>query len=121
MSMYATWQNHMSNNVMIMDVNSAFIYGNARRDIYIELPPEDKMSKHSNLMAKLNKAMYGTRDAPQIWQEVVEERMHELGFKVSVLHPSVYLHAVNHICVLAHVDDFFALELNRTCCGCTPS
>jgi hypothetical protein len=33
--------------------------------------------------------MYGTRDAPQIWREVVAEVMMRLGFKASLHHPSI--------------------------------
>jgi hypothetical protein len=50
--------------------------------------------------------MYGTRDAPQIWQEVVAEVMMRLGFKASLHHPSIYFHLEREIRVIAHVDDF---------------
>jgi hypothetical protein len=54
----------------------------------------------------LEKTMYGTRDAPQIWQEVVAEVMGRLRFKASLHHPSIYYHAERDIRVIAHVDDF---------------
>ena len=53
--------------------------------------------------------MYGTRDAPQIWQEVVESKMKSLDFQASGLHPSVYCHHKRGIILLAHVDDFLCM------------
>ena len=90
---------------MLLDVKCAFLYGYVKRDIYIELPPEDAAYK-SGMVGKLVKAMYGTRDAPLIWQETVEANMQSLGFLPSKLHPSVYFHRERGLRVLAHVDDF---------------
>ena len=36
--------------------------------MYIELPSEDPMSEGGHMVGKLDKAMYGTRDAPAAWQ-----------------------------------------------------
>ena len=54
--------------LMVMDVKCAFLYGKMRRNIYIELPTQDERYGDKNLVGKLVKAMYGTRDAPQIWE-----------------------------------------------------
>ena len=66
LSIFASSDNHLTNKIMILDVKGAFLYGDAKRDIYIELPPEDNHSYTGNYLGKLIKAMYGTRDAPQI-------------------------------------------------------
>ena len=50
--------------------------------------------------------MYGTRDAPQIWQEEVEKAMRNLGFELSILHSSVFYHRIRNVIVVIHVDDF---------------
>ena len=54
----------------------------------------------------LKKAMYGTRDAPQIWQKEVQRTMESFGFTMSVLQPSVYYHREKDMIVVVHVDDF---------------
>ena len=41
------------------------------RKIYIRLPPEDPRASDPEVVGKLEKAMYGTRDAPMIWQREV--------------------------------------------------
>jgi hypothetical protein len=93
--------------IMILDVKCAFLYGDIRREVFIELPPEDPRSRTGDLIGRLKKAMYGTRDAPQIWGELVTEIMIELGFYESLLHPGLYYHASRGIRVMTHVDDFF--------------
>ena len=54
----------------------------------------------------LQKAMYGTRDAPQIWAKEVQKVMEELGFVFSMFQPSVYYHPSKDLIVVVHVDDF---------------
>lgn len=54
----------------------------------------------------LRRSMYGTRDAPQVWQGEVEKQMKELQFLPSVLHPSLYWCEQRELRVKAHVDDF---------------
>jgi hypothetical protein len=95
-------------HVSIVDVKCAFLYGWARRKVYIELPSRDPESG-KNLVGQLLKAMYGTRDAPQIWQEVVKKKMVSIGFVTSSLHAGVYRHANRMLIVVIHVDDFLSI------------
>ena len=46
-----------------MDIKKAFLYGKISKNVYIELPAEDPMSEGGHFVGKLDKAMYGTRDA----------------------------------------------------------
>ena len=91
--------------LMLLDVKKAFLYGHIRRNVYIELPDEDPMSKSGELVGKLDKAMYGTRDAPAMWQEHLEGTFKEARFTPSKVAPCVYFHPELHVCAVAHVDD----------------
>ena len=51
-------------SIMLADVKRAFLYGDARRSLYVELPREDPLSASGRYVGKLERAMYGTRDAP---------------------------------------------------------
>ena len=76
---------------MMLDIKSAFLYGDAERNIYIEVPHRDpNTGKH--LVGKLLKAMYGTRDAPKIWSKTVKRMMIKMGFQPSMVQPSLYIH-----------------------------
>ena len=92
--------------LMVLDVKCAFLYGKIVRPVYIELPGQDPMSLDPFVVGKLEKAMYGTRDAPQIWQGEVRKVMKKLGFEVSLREPSLYHHKERDMDVVAHVDDF---------------
>ena len=94
--------------IMVMDVKCAFLYGEIRRNVYIELPHTDPRYGDGSVVGKLKKAMYGTRDAPQIWSQVVQEAMESLGYKQSAFQPAVYYHPELDVIVVVHVDDFLA-------------
>ena len=57
-------------------------------------------------MGLLNKAMYGLRDAPQVWQEEVRHILGGMGFTESVISPCVFVNRRAKIRLVAHVDDF---------------
>ena len=92
--------------IMVMDVKCAFLYGDMRRNVYIELPHTDPRYGDENVVGKLKKSMYGTRDAPQIWAEHVRATLEGLGYRQSVYQPSVYFHPGKSVFIVVHVDDF---------------
>ena len=92
---------------LVLDVKRAFLYGHARRRIYIKLPPEDRRGRFGEVVGRLLRSMYGTRDAPMIWQAEVRKAMLELGFRQSVCQPCVYFHDARGMVAITHVDDFF--------------
>jgi hypothetical protein len=61
-----------------VDVRRAYFHAAARRDLYVELPEEDR---EEGMCGKLNKAMYGTRDAAQNWEYEYVEFLEGIGFK----------------------------------------
>ena len=101
----STGQEH-GKRLMVLDVKRAFLHGDIQRPVYIRLPAEDPKSCVPGLLGKLRKAMYGTRDAPAVWQKVVKEAMLSLGFVCSSSNPSVFRHELRDILVVTHVDDF---------------
>ena len=65
--------------ILLMDIKNAFLCGKISRSVYIELPAEDPMTEGRHLVGKLDKAMYGTRDALAEWQAELERTMIKLG------------------------------------------
>ena len=82
------------------------LYGKIRWRGYIELHRQDRGSDDGFLVGILGRAMYGTRAAPQIWQEEVRKAMKHLGFESRALHSSLFYHRVRNVTVVFHVDDF---------------
>ena len=60
-----------------IDIRRAFFQALAKRNVYVELPEEDSQP---GMCGKLNKAMYGTRDAAQNWEYAYAEFMESIGF-----------------------------------------
>ena len=70
-SLWATKRKSCHNQPLklgLWDISRAHFYGTPKRKIYIELPPEDEASKDGQTCGLLVKSMYGTQDAPNIWQ-----------------------------------------------------
>ena len=72
----------------------------------IELSRRDSWSKDGKWVGKLERALYGTRDAPQIWQQEVSDSLTKLKFHRSVYQPGVFVHKTWNVAVYIHVDDF---------------
>ena len=89
---------------MVLDVKRAFLYGKARRDIYIKLPPEDP-KYGTGVVGKLERSLYGTRDAPQIWQDELKGTMEQLGYTSCVSQPVVFIHPSTGVKAIAHLED----------------
>ena len=63
---------------MSLDVRCAFLYAEAQRTIYIELPVQDEQYG-TGKVGVLRKAMCGTRGAPQLWGKEVRKTMESIG------------------------------------------
>ena len=50
--------------------------------------------------------MYGTRDAPAVWQRKVKQMLLQRGFVCSKSVACLYLHPQTDVQIVAHVDDF---------------
>ena len=74
---------------MVADVKCAFFYGRTKRSIYIWLPPEDPEYSIGSL-GKLEKSMYGARDAPQVWQDEVRSTMKDMQLLGCSTQPGIY-------------------------------
>ena len=77
--------------------------------MYIELPAEDPMSEEGDLVGKLDKAMYGTRDAPAEWQAELEKTMFKLVFRQVVSTPCLYYHSSLDVLDVGHADDLMCV------------
>jgi hypothetical protein len=66
--------------LMALDFKRAFLYGQVERELYIEIPAEDERTKGRDVVGRLKRSMYGTQDAPAVWQRVVGQMLRGRGF-----------------------------------------
>eukprot|EP00435_Cladocopium_sp_Y103_P033093 s1902_g8.t1 len=91
------------------DVSRAHFLGKAARDIFVELPEEDKVHPEDEgpMMGKLLRSMYGTQDASQIFQKDYQSWLKDKGASFSALCPAVF--KMKGMIGLVHGDDFLVV------------
>ena len=91
----------------MLDVLCAFLHADIKRRVCIELPTEDPASINGNMVGTLEKALNGTRDAPQAWQDELSRTLAEIGLTTSARSPRLYFHERLEVAMDAHVDELF--------------
>nr|GEX82767.1 ribonuclease H-like domain-containing protein [Tanacetum cinerariifolium] len=77
-----------------LDVNSAFLYGDLNKDIYMSLPLGFECAD-KNKVCKLNKALYALNQTPRQWNAKLTTVLVEHGFVQSKYDYSLYLKHTN--------------------------
>ena len=77
--------------VMINDISRAFFHAKVERDVYVELPEEDRKPGEEHLCGKLRFSMYGTRDAAQNWYKEYSQQLVKIGFTQGIASPMHFL------------------------------
>ena len=63
----------------------------------------------SNIVGRLKKCIYGTRDAGAIWESSYGDALIEMGFAQGKASPCCFFHAGWNVSVVVHGDDFTTL------------
>ena len=77
--------------VMVNDASMAFPHATVKRNVYVELPDEDKGKGDERRCAKLEYSMYGTRDAAINWHDEYSQQLVANGFAQGRATPCVFL------------------------------
>ncbi|KAG7564160.1 Integrase catalytic core [Arabidopsis suecica] len=92
-----------------LDVKTAFLHGELKEIVYVMQPEGFVVKGQEDKIYKLNKALYGLRQAPRAWNEKLNRVLNELQFKKCTKEPSVYRKQVDQhtLLVAVYVDDLF--------------
>jgi len=89
-----------------MDVHNAFLHGDLDDEVYMKLPSNFKVSQ-PGAVCKLQKSLYGLRQAPRFWFSKLSSVLTCYGFQQS--QKDHYLFTLNknniQLVVLVYVDD----------------
>ncbi|CAK9801638.1 Copia protein [Anthophora plagiata] len=98
-----------------MDVKTAFLNGILKEEIYMKVP--EGVTSKSNQVCKLNKAIYGLKQAARCWFEVFEKSLVEKGFRSSSVDRCIYIldrgNISENIYVVLYVDDLVIATGNK--------
>ncbi|GKC40376.1 retrotransposon protein, putative, ty1-copia subclass [Tanacetum coccineum] len=99
-----------------MDVKIAFLNGHLSEDVYMVQPEGFVDPKHPNKCAKLQRSIYGLKQASWSWKKRFDEEIKKVSFTQNPDEPCVYLKASgsNVIFLLLYVDDILIMGNNIT-------
>lgn len=89
------------------DVKTAFLHGELKEDIYMEQPPGFVSSQNPDHVCKLNKSIYGLKQAARAWNTKINGVLTEKGFVRSKADQCLYTKLAEErwFYVLIYVDD----------------
>ncbi|GJX42656.1 putative ribonuclease H-like domain-containing protein [Tanacetum coccineum] len=103
-----------------MDVKSAFLYGKIKEEVYVCQPPGFKDQEFPDRVYKVEKALYGLRQAPRAWYETLSTYLLDNGFQRGQIDKTLFIKRVKGdiLLVQVYVDDIIFGLYNEVMCYC---
>ena len=73
-----------------MDVSTAFLHGELTEEVYMKQPEGFIEQGKEHLVCHLNRSIYGLKQSPRCWNQALDSRLKELGFKQTAGDPCLY-------------------------------
>ncbi|GJT70419.1 retrotransposon protein, putative, ty1-copia subclass [Tanacetum coccineum] len=96
---YEIWQ---------MDVKTAFLNGHLSEDVYMVQPEGFVDPKHPNKVCKLQRSIYGLKQASRSWNKRFDVEIKKIGFTQNPDEPCVYLKASGSNVAFLHFPNPFS-------------
>ena len=97
-----------------MDVKTAFLNGHLSENVYMAQPKVFVDPKYPNIVCKLNKSIYGLKQASQSWNLRFDQIIIEFGFVKNEDEPCVYrkTSGITISFLILYVDDILIIGNN---------
>ena len=101
-----------------MDVKSIFLNGTIKEEVYIDQLLNFEDHKFPNHVYKLNKALYGIKQAPRAWYERLSKFLIKNSFKRENMDTTLFLKKENEslLVVQVYVDDIIFGATKQSLC-----
>lgn len=86
-----------------LDAQNAFLHDILEEEVYMKQPPGSEEKHRPYNVCKLDKALYGLRQAPRGWYSRLSSKLQELGFKPSQADTSLYIQQWWHCVFFAYI------------------
>ena len=102
-------------HIQAVDVKTAFLYGKLDEEIYMKQPEGFLEKGKEHLVWRLNRAIYGLKQAALSWWKELEASLKRLGFTRLQSDAGIFIHKEYNIIIIAYVDDclFLGKDLRR--------
>ena len=95
-----------------IDFSNAFCQADIEEEIYVEMPKDFGDSKGRDMVLKLKKSLYGTKQAPRTWFLKLKQCLEMRGFHQSELDPCLFIHP--DMVYIVYVDDSILIGRDRS-------
>jgi hypothetical protein len=102
-----------------MDAVTAFLQGKIDGDVYVEIPEGISIEVLAKLLnqsiprgtitLKLNRALYGLKQSPRLWQEKLRTELKKLGFEPFDSDQCIYRSPATKLIIVTYVDNFLII------------
>ncbi|MBW0536602.1 hypothetical protein O181_076317 [Austropuccinia psidii MF-1] len=89
------------------DVETAFLHGKMDADVYVIQVKGFEVKGKENWVWRLNKSLYGTKQAPQMWKEKLTKALSSLKIFSAVSDESLFINEEKTMFLHIHVDNGF--------------
>lgn len=98
-------------HVRHIDVKNAYLNGTLEEEIFMRQPPGYAVAGKEEFVCRLNKSLYGLKQAARVWNETVKTLLRKLGFQQSESDACLFMMKLNSewIYLLIYVDDMLVV------------
>src|SRR5690606_4002393 len=94
-----------------MDVKTAFINSPLTETVHIHAP-EGLSDPSATPILRLRKALYGLKQAPRAWNELIDKKLKEAGYKRCLTDYCIYVKETAIVAI--YVDDILVISNNQS-------
>ena len=89
-----------------MDVTAAFLNGDLQEEVFMSQPEGFVAKGQEHLVCRLNRSLYGLKQSPRCWNEVLHNSLQKMGFQQSSSDACIYTAKEGEMFIIAvYVDD----------------
>ena len=80
-----------------MDVKTSFLNGVIKEEVFIEQPKGFDVENKETHVCRLQRALYGIKQAPRAWYSRIDNYLREMGFQRSEANHNLYFLQVRYL------------------------